>query len=83
MAWGLIPVATSQGFNRSVINDDKLIVNELSVKRFAEIITDIVKNKKIEDYSMRMYKRVMDNYTDQIVCEQLLKEYEILFERFA
>lgn len=83
MAWGLIPVATSQGFNRSVISDDYLIVHKLSGKDFAEIIADIIKNKKIEDYSHKMYKRVMENYTDQTVCERLLKEYGTLFERYA
>lgn len=83
MAWGLIPVATSQGFNRSVIGDDRLIVHELSGKNFAKIVADIINDKKTEDYSMTMYKRVMDNYTDHIVCERLLKEYETLFERFA
>lgn len=82
MSWGLIPIATAQGFNRSVIDDDSLIVQSMNGSAFAEIIERIINDNQINIYSKKMYDRVMNNYTDTIVRKQLLKEYSAMFKRF-
>lgn len=51
MAWGLIPITTSQGFNRSVIENDSLIVEKLDVKCFVNKIKYIIDNDLIEQFS--------------------------------
>ena len=58
MAWGLIPITTSQGFNRSVIENDSLIVEKLDVKCFVNKIKYIIDNDLIEQFSYNSYNRV-------------------------
>ena len=81
MAWGLIPIATPQGFNRSVINNDNLIVKELNCKEFAQIIASIIANNQITSLSLQMFERIMNYYTDKIVYQQLITEYKQLFKQ--
>lgn len=83
MAWGLIPIATSQGFNKSVIGDNNLIVKELSTDEFVKCITNIIDKNLIHITSKAMYNRILNNYTDEKVFNQLLKEYEQLFNIFS
>lgn len=82
MSWGLIPIATMQGFNRSVIGNDLLIVNELSASAFANRISQIIDNENITNLSKEMYNRVIKNYTDIIVSNKIIAEYNRLFETF-
>jgi glycosyltransferase involved in cell wall biosynthesis len=79
MAWGLIPVATDIGFNRTVIDDDMLIVKQLSSKSFADIIANIIDNGRIQEHSERAYHRIQSNYTEDIVYNRLKEEYNTLF----
>jgi glycosyltransferase involved in cell wall biosynthesis len=79
MAWGLIPVATDIGFNRTVIDDDMLIVKQLSSKSFADIIANIIDNGRIQELSERAYHRIQSNYTEDIVYNRLKEEYNTLF----
>lgn len=79
MAWGLIPITTSHGFNRSVIENDSLIVEKLDVKCFVNKIKYIIDNDLIEQFSYNSYNRVLSNYTDEIVLEKLKEEYDFLF----
>ena len=78
-AWGLIPITTSQGFNRSVIGNDLLIVKELDVKDFVNKIKHIIDNDLIEQLSYNSYNRILSNYTDEIVLAKLKEEYNFLF----
>lgn len=82
MSWGLIPIATSQGFNRSVIGDDTLIVDELSPSRFADRISSVIESGKAESLSQAMYERVMKNFTEPIVYEKIIKNYIDLFDLY-
>lgn len=79
MAWGLIPIATAQGFNRSVVNNDNLIVNELSSLAFSKAIEKILEKNKLTEYSNMVYQRVMDNYTEKRAYINLREEYSKLF----
>lgn len=78
MAWGLIPVATDMGFNRTIVGDDMLIVKQLSPKSFASIVADIVDNVRIQELSQRAYYRIQSNYTEDIVYNRLKEEYKAL-----
>ena len=82
MSWGLIPIATMQGFNRSVIGNDLLIVNELTASAFANRISRIIDNEDIIHLSKEMYNRVIKNYTDVIVSNKIIAEYNRLFKTF-
>lgn len=83
MAWGLIPVATNQGFNRSVIGNDDLIVETLTSDAFADVTENLILNKKMKEYSYAAYRRVMDNYTEDKIYKDLKKEYDSLFDDWS
>lgn len=82
MAWGVIPIATPQGFNRSVINNGSLIVEELTPKAFAERVIQIVENGEVGKLSLSMYNRCINLYTAETAYISLKKEYDSLFEKF-
>ena len=76
MSYGIIPIASPQGFNRSTIGDDYLIVDELTSEAYAERIAEIIRKGEIEKYSRFVRQRFMDNYTEQVVFERTRKMYQ-------
>lgn len=79
MSYGIIPIASPQGFNRSTIGDDNLIVETLAAEAYAERIASIVSNGKIKQYSEFVRRRFLDNFTEDVVFENTRKEYEKIF----
>ncbi len=82
MAWGVIPIATPQGFNRSVISNSSLIVEELTAKAFADRVIHIVETEQVINLSQAMYDRCMKLYTAETAYVSLKKEYDSLFESY-
>lgn len=79
MAYGIIPIASPQGFNRSTIGDNRLIVEELSAGAYADRIATIIKNREIEKYAHFVRKRFIENFSEQVVFERVEKDYAELF----
>jgi glycosyltransferase involved in cell wall biosynthesis len=79
MAWGLVPLAIDHGFNKSVINNDFLIVKELEIDLFYKKIVEIIQTKRLDELSSNIYQRVQENYTENILLKKIEKEYESLF----
>lgn len=79
MSYGIIPIASPQGFNRSTIGDDNLIVDSLTADAYAGRIASIVSNGEIMHYSEFVRKRFLENYTEGVVFENTRKEYEKMF----
>ena len=75
MSLGIIPIASPQGFSRSTIGDDFLIVDELSAEAYAQRIASIIEDGKIEFYSKFVRKRFLENFTETIVFEKAKVEY--------
>lgn len=80
MSWGLIPLATNQGFNKSVINNDNLIVEDLSVESFTKALECLITEGNLLTLSKTSYTRVIENYTDKIVSNKLKEYYDSLFK---
>lgn len=80
MSWGLVPIATDKGFNRTVIGNDALIVGQPSAESFAEVISRIIEKGELNDLSRESYQRVQDNYTEPIIYNRLKEEYDTLFK---
>lgn len=76
MSYGIIPIASPQGFNRSTIGDDYLIVEDLTAKAYADRIIEIVNKNKVIQYSNRVFDHFQRNYTQKIVFERTLGVYE-------
>ncbi len=70
MGYGIIPIASPQGFNRSTIGDNTLIIEEMSAEAYAERIAKIIRDGDIEKYSHFVRQRFMENFTEEIVYAQ-------------
>lgn len=79
MAWGLVPVASAQGFNRSVVANDDVIVAQIDVANFVETIDSIIKRGNINALSRSMYDRVGKLYKQDQAFVRLKDEYTKLF----
>lgn len=76
MAYGIIPIASPQGFNRSTIGDDYLIVEELNAYAYADRIIEIIKNGMVLHYSRQVFERFQKNFTQKVVFEHALETYK-------
>ena len=75
MAYGIIPIASPQGFNRSTIGDDYLIVEELNANAYADRIIEIIKSCKVQHYSRQVFEQFQKNFTQKVVFEHTLETY--------
>ncbi len=80
MSYGVIPIASPQGFNRSTIGDDSLIVENLEPEQYAKKIIDILKSGKTEEISRQMYNRYIENYTEEVVTKRTLGNYSSIMD---
>ena len=78
MSLGIIPIASPQGFNRSTIGDDKLIVEDLTAHAYAERISAIIKGGELNRYSQYVRRRFLDNFTERVVFERTKNEYNLI-----
>lgn len=79
MSFGIIPIASPQGFNRSTIGDDYLIVDDLSANAYADKIIEIVKENKFMQYSKQVFRHFQNNFTQRVVFDRTLEVYEKVF----
>ena len=79
MSWGLIPIATNMGFNRTIVGNDALIVETLSPESFASTVSQIIESEDITELSEHVYQRIQNNYTEEIVYNRLREEYNTIF----
>lgn len=75
MSYGIVPIASPQGFSASTIGNDTLIVDQMSAEVYANRIIDIVKSGDFEKYSAKVRKRFLENYTQKVVTENTLAVY--------
>lgn len=76
MAYGIVPVASPQGFNRSTIGNDSLIIEKLDANLYANRIIEIITNNDIEPLSRFIYQRFCENFTEGIVSSKALSQYQ-------
>jgi glycosyltransferase involved in cell wall biosynthesis len=81
MAWGIIPIATDMGFNRTIAGNNSLIVEKPSSESLASVISNIIKNRQIPELSKQAYIRIQNNYTEDIVYNRLNEEYNKIFHQ--
>lgn len=82
MSYGIIPIASPQGFNRSTVNDDYLIVDDLSATAYAERITKIIKEDCVSKYSKQVYNHFQTNFSQKVVFKKTLDIYKLITTRY-
>lgn len=78
MAFGIIPIASPQGFNCSTIGDDYLIVNEQKADKYAARVIEIIKRGNLKKYSIQVFNQYQQNFTEQVVFKKTLDIYSTI-----
>lgn len=79
MGCGVVPIASTAGFNKSICGNKLLIVDEISADSFAQRIIDIEQDGLWPSLSTHCYERIMKYYTQKIVSEKFVKTIETLY----
>ena len=79
MSCGVVPVSSPQGFSRTVIGNDRLIVNELSAQAYADRVLEILSDGSFSELSQFVYERIKSNYTQAVIEPKLREQYERLW----
>lgn len=79
MSFGIIPIASSQGYNRTIIDCDDLIENNLTAESYGNKIIDVLNTKRIDSLSKEMYLRIKSHFTYSAVRDKVKFEYNEIF----
>ena len=63
MSQGLIPVASDYHFNKTIIGEDRLVVKGYQPEDYANCIDQLIKERKLQELSEKMWRRVKENYS--------------------
>lgn len=83
MSYGIIPIASPQGFNRSTIGDDMLIVDKLDAEEYANRIIRILKEDEIMKYSKQVFLQFQNNFTQKVVFGRTLDVYKSITDKWC
>lgn len=72
MAFGIVPFVSTAGFSASIVNNEKLVVKEISAEKYADRIISIIKSGEWEKYSLEMYDRALKYFRESIIREKIL-----------
>lgn len=78
MGCGVVPIVSIAGFNRSIVDDESLVVPSFSALEFANRIVSIWNEDQWKIKSSEVYDRIVENYTESVVKKSLLKAYSNL-----
>lgn len=79
MAYGLVPIASNWAYNKSVVGNQDLIVDNLSAQEYVKKIERIEKEHQYVELSKSMYHRVCTNYTEKNAVDNLSNYYNYIF----
>lgn len=79
MSFGIVPIASSQGYNRSTISNDSLIEDTLTSHAYADKVSSIWDNGVVDSFSKEMYDRIKTNFTYKQVKANVAHVYETIF----
>ena len=81
MAFGVVPVASPQGFSRSLIDDDSLIAREMTAECYASIVDNILESHSFEEQSRRVSERIRSCFSEERVLALLKSCYDYLLDK--
>ena len=72
MTFGVVPVVSTAGFNASIVGNEELVVGDIDPKKYAEVIESVIKRGLWAEYSLKVYQRIKENYTEDIVRKAII-----------
>jgi hypothetical protein len=67
---------SDRGFNRTIVNNEQLVVSNEVSHLYAAIVLEIWNKLKWSEISRQMYERVINNYTEKKAVETLKLSYK-------
>lgn len=74
MSWGLVPVVSSNNFLPAIVGIPELVADGYNKEQYISIISSLIDEGRLEEYSNLVYNRVKDNFSQSIVERKLEKE---------
>lgn len=71
MSFGLVPIVSDTNFLPSIVGTNRLVAQDMSVETYSNIIIDVIENGDFEELSQKMYERVKQNFTQEIVEKRM------------
>ncbi len=78
MGCGVVPVASTAGFNASICGEQALVINSVDARAYADTIIRILEEGKWEEYSRRAHRRVCCRFTQSAVGSALVQYVDSL-----
>ena len=78
MAFGLVPITSNYGFNKTVVGYKELVIEDFVVEKYAETAINIIAQGLWDEYSKKMMKRVEDNFSEEVVRENYIRSLKQL-----
>jgi glycosyltransferase involved in cell wall biosynthesis len=78
MALGMVPVCSNHGFNRTVVGNDSLVIDNLDAQEYAKTINNVWSSGAWKSTSIMCKNRVKSEYTEQIIKDRILREYRLI-----
>jgi glycosyltransferase involved in cell wall biosynthesis len=75
MSCGVVPIASNYGFNRSVIDDDYLIIDDFSTDLYTRKILEIWDQGLWSGYADKVHENVKKHYTESIVGKVVVEAH--------
>ena len=74
MSQGLIPIVSNYHFNRSIVQDNRLVVDGYNPVDYAEKIRYIINHCNMDELSKQVWQLVKDNYVYENIIGRISKE---------
>lgn len=78
MTFGVVPVVSTAGFNASIVAKKELVVENIDPVNFAAVVDSVITSGHWQEYSLYVYNRIKDNYTEDIVRQNILNAIDSL-----
>ena len=72
MTFGVVPVVSTAGFNASIVGNKELVVDSIDPMKYARVIESVIEKNVWSEYSLAVYRRIKENYTEDIVKKNIL-----------
>ena len=80
MGCGVVPIVSKAGFNVSICGCEDLVVDGINPQDYADKILGIQNSGRWKYYSDYVYERIVNNFTESIVGENLISTVKRLYE---